>query len=101
MKLEKDKWYKFDPYHNDWSSTWWMKSTGEGTPVNNFKASKYIDNSCQLFKHDGQFGNYDRSGCQNYVEATFQEEAWLEDIFILNKYYSPPKSEIINDYNIF
>lgn len=99
MKLEKDKWYKFDPYNDDWSTTWWMKSTGEGNPPSsNWTSSKHIDNSNRIHA-GGQFGDYE--SYQNYVEATPEETAWLENIFITNKYYPLPVQEINNEYSIF
>lgn len=105
MELEKDKWYKFDPYNKDWSTTWWMKSVGEREkfPGGNFIASHYISKShatsAEELHGSGQFGDY--SGYQNYIEATPRETAWLEDIVAIKKYYPLPKEEINNNYEIF
>lgn len=104
MKLEKDKWYKFDPYHNDWSTTWYMKATGD-----HYIASKYVeissrDSNQRIRNCKGHFGEYKEKYQQNHVECSPKEVKWLEEMFRRDAFfpYSEFKcDEVINDYNIF
>lgn len=106
MTLEKDKWYKFDPYNNDWSTTWYMKSDNAYA----YKASAYISKSNKdspfILNGQGYFSNYgiDGKNCRAYVEVTGKELLWLKEIEKRNVYFpfSEMKfDEVINDYNLF
>lgn len=102
MILEKDKWYKFDPYNNDWSTTWYMKAKGVS-----FLASKYIDafndKRTPTLRGTGTFTDYSSRICR-YTEVTRKELLWLKEIEKRDRYFpfSEMKfEEVINDYNLF
>ena len=109
-ELKKDTWYKFDPYNDDWRSTWWIKADRDQTDKEMNKSNGHVaiestGKNPRYIMSSGSFGvgTYFHNECP-YTEATPQETLWLETIATRGKYFPIEEmkfDQVINNYEIY